>query len=245
MFQKKPSSSARNSSDEKKKIFVDAFMDSFFSHPDIGQVAEKLTNPFVLAELMHKISPPTAPATLSQEVIAAVSCYQTIEEQQCIKAWLKNHHIDEVDEKGQSLLHHAVKNGRIALSNFFIDKKKANIHLEDSKGMTPLILAVTEVSKHGSEETQAKVFDCIRALHAKGATFNSDDSRLLPQSAMQLACLGGHLKTVQLLIELGQDPHEDIMGKTPLEWAESSNVESALEVANYLAQFPTQKLGAS
>ena len=100
--------------------------------------------------------------------------------------------------------------------------------------MTPLIWAVSELSDCTSEEGMVKIQNCIWLLHEKGAAFQSTNRSIAPQYAMQLACLSGDLRTVQLLVELGHDISQEMMGKTPVEWAQMSRIEQASDVETYL-----------
>lgn len=171
-----------------------------------------------LEKLLTELLPPMKPATLPIDVIQAVVRYTEENDRKVIAAWLHTtQDLNAVDKDGRSLLHHAAKAGAFNMVRYLV-KCGLDIHLEDHKGYTPMLLAAAHRNENAPSR-RLKVLDIIRHLIEHGATFTSPHSLTLPQSAINIAASLGDFEVFKLLVDNHCPYNQDTVG-TPLWWAE-------------------------
>lgn len=117
--------------------------------------------------------------------------------------------MNQAGRYGKTCLHWAVDHGNICTIQLLLDHG-ANVNQADSKGETPLGLAINKLN----DNQQAHI---SRILIGHGANVRRKDSQ--GQTLLSTAVWRGNLKTIQLLVEAraGVDVHEeDPDGRTPI-----------------------------
>ena len=153
-------------------------------------------------------------------------------DREAVKRWLEDNHIDVVDERGWTPLHHAVFEGHTAAAKLLIDAG-ADVHAKDEDAWTPLHSAVY----NGHTAAAKLLVDAGADVHAKDeegwtplhyAVFESAAAKLLINAGADVrakdkkgwtplhrAAFGG--VATKLLIDAGADVHaRDEEGWTPL-----------------------------
>lgn len=159
--------------EEKEKFFHKSTdSSSFFSSSSLRQG-------------MQRVFSAAKPETLPKEVVEAVSLYNKETHKKALTDWLTTGNIHTVDENGRSLLHYAAATGKLALVDYFVDKKKCPLEVTDHNGYTALIYATQQLASKidMKKDEQYKIIACVEALLKKGAKVVSDHP-VSPQSAI-------------------------------------------------------------
>lgn len=187
---------------------------------------------------LSDLFPRAKPATLSREVIEAIRSHTELSISPILSGFVASKNRNAVDDKGRTVLHHAVVAGKSSLITFFlengIDKEQ-----EDNQGFTPLLFAVRKVSDL-TPILRIKVKACIETLLLNNARVVS--SGPFPHIAVNLAASSGDLDMLQLLEGYGAPLDDDKMG-TALWWAEQAEEKSPEMIAYLQEKGCTARLG--
>lgn len=117
--------------------------------------------------------------------------------------------INEIDDNGMTLLHHAAKYGQAEAIRFLV--KPGNVNAKDRFGRTPLHFAI---SSRGGDRA-----DVVRILLEKGADINAADNEGQTPLCTAAASTVAN-KTVRVLLEYKADVNvKNRRGESPLELA--------------------------
>jgi hypothetical protein len=180
--------------------------------------------------------------TLTPAIIGVVSRYDqdNQDHQSAVDHWLELNPIDAIDDKGLTLMHHAVASGKLDLLKYFILDKACAFEMEDETGLTPLLYAVQSLK---NSVHRKPVLDCVRFLLSQNAKPVSSHP-IFKKTAAAIAAVQGDLEVIKMLDE----HHVNLDGEevnSPLWWARSAQDQQAAQAVIEYLENRAHSLGAN